>query len=345
MRYFLLLILLLLFSVADVLLGSVYIPFEKILAAFFENNQEINQNLTESISTQNIIIQNIVFQLRLPKLLTAILVGAGLSVAGLQMQTLFQNPLAGASEMGVSAGAGLGVAVVTLTSITSGLTFVRNWGFSQSWLVVIAAIFGAILVMLLILVLSLRLKNNVALLIVGLMTSSVVMSVVGLWQYFSSPEELQSYMTWTYGSLSGLNKNQVIVLFICVLVGLLIAITILKPLNAFLLGANYAQSMGVRVRSVRLRIIVSTSILAGAITAFCGPIGFVSVAVPHLARTWLKTTNHLVLMPICALLGAILLILCDILSRVLSENYILPINAITSLLGAPVVILMIWKKN
>jgi iron complex transport system permease protein len=287
----------------------------------------------------------IVHQIRLPKALTALAVGSGLAVSGLQMQTLFRNPLAGPSALGLTAGAGLGVALVMLTSGSiASASAVRQLGLGGSWLLVLAATAGAALVMALVLALAARVRDNVVLLIVGLMVASVTGAIVSLWQYFSAPEQIQEYLLWTFGALGGVTGPHLKVLATVVGLGLGLALASAKPLNALLLGENYARSLGLRVRRSRTLIILSTSLLAGSITAFCGPIGFVGIAVPHLTRALLGTADHRLLLPGACLLGAALVLACDCLAQLPGSQITLPINVVTSLLGAPVVLWVVLRR-
>ena len=288
----------------------------------------------------------IVQQIRLPKALTALAVGSGLAVGGLQMQTLFRNPLADPSVLGLTAGAGLGVALVVLAGGSAAGGFaVRALGLSGSWALVLAATAGAALVMGLVLALAARVRDNVVMLIVGLMIASVAGAVVSLWQYFSAPEQLQAYLLWTFGALGGVTGTHLAVLAAAVGAGLGLAFASAKPLNALLLGEHYARSMGLDVRWARALIIASTSLLAGAVTAFCGPIGFVGLAVPHLTRALLRTSDHRVLLPATGLAGAALVLGCDCLAQLPGSSTALPINVITSLLGAPVVLWLVLRSR
>lgn len=314
----------------DIALGSVHIPLKEVIKVLF--------NPDSGNDTWVYIIEKI----RVPKALTAIIVGCGLSVSGLQMQTLFRNPLAGPDVLGVTAGASLGVALVMLSagSITS-LYTIKELGVSGSWLIILASSFGAGLIMLLIVSISSSLKDNVIVLIVGVMIGSITLSVISIWQYFSSPELIKDYLLWTFGSLGGVTDGQLLILSIVVSIGLLISFLSSKLLDALLLGDNYARSMGLTVNRARILIIGSTSILAGGITAFCGPIGFIGIAVPHLARALFNTSSHRVLIPACCLIGTVLMLICDIVSQISGSQTVLPINVITSLVGAPVVIWII----
>lgn len=318
----------------DVALGSVHIPLKEVLRVLF----------TESSRDDSWIY--IIEKIRIPKALTAIVVGCGLSVSGLQMQTLFRNPLAGPSVLGITAGASLGVALVMLSagSITSIYT-IKELGISGSWLIIVASSLGAALIMMIIVWISSSLKDNVIVLIIGVMIGNITLSVISIWQYFSSPELIKDYLMWTFGSLGGVTGTQLILLAVVVAAGLLISFFSSKSLDALLLGDNYARSMGLTVKHARLLIIGSTSILAGGITAFCGPIGFIGIAVPHLARALFNTSNHRILIPACCLIGTVLMLICDIVAQLPGSQSVLPINVITALVGSPVVIWVIAGRN
>lgn len=289
----------------------------------------------------------IVLSIRLPKAITAVLAGCGLSVSGLQMQTMFRNPLAEPGVLGITAGASFGVAAVMLSGGSMATLYaIRELGSPGSWLIAGAACVGAGLVMLLVLALSSRLRDNVLMLVIGLMMNSITVALTSIWQYFSNPEEVKEYLLWTFGSLGGVTGLQLYILTAIVIVGLAAVFLSSKMLDALLLGENYARSMGLTVKRARVIIVCSTSLLAGGITAFCGPIGFMGIAVPHLARLLFNTSSHRVLMPASCLLGAILLLACDCIAQWPGTQTVLPINIITSLVGAPVVIyLLVRKKN
>ncbi|MEQ8924243.1 MAG: iron ABC transporter permease [Fulvivirga sp.] len=320
-------ILLLLINVS---LGSISIPFSDIISLLIGG-----ESTKESWA-------NILFNFRLPKALAAIIVGIGLSVSGLQMQTLFRNPLAGPFVLGLSSGASLGVALLLLAGVS-----VSTLGLFDltGWVVVIAASLGSGLVLLLVMAVSLRVRDSMTLLIIGLMFGSLTGAVVSILQYFSTGEEVQVYLFWTFGSLGGLSWNEVSILSIIVAIGILMSLFLVKPLNALLLSENYAKSMGLDVKKARILIILGTSLLAGSITAFCGPIAFIGLAVPHLTRLLFSTADHKILLPAVAMTGAIIMLVCDIVSQVPGSDMILPINAITSLLGAPVVIWIILRRG
>lgn len=315
-------------------LGSVDIPLPDIIGILLGE------------SAENPAWQKIVVNIRIPRAVTAILAGSALSVGGLQMQTLFRNPLAGPSVLGITAGASLGVAVVMLAagSITS-IFAIQQLSALGSWLIVIAASMGSAGVLLLILLISIKVRDNVTLLIIGLMIGNITIALVSIWQYFSQPEQIQDYLIWTFGSLGGVPLSQLWILGAVALGGGIIALSLSKSLNGLLLGENYARSMGLSVTSARIWIIASTSLLAGGITAFCGPIGFVGIAVPHLTRSLLGTNDHRVLIPGTLLTGAILLLACDIIAQVPGSTTTLPISAVTSMVGSPVVIWVIIKRK
>lgn len=319
---------------ANVALGSVHIPVADILSILFNGESE------------NLAWVKIVENIRLPRAFTAILAGSALSVGGLQMQTLFRNPLAGPSVLGITAGASLGVAVVMLMggTITSIFAIQQLSGLG-SWLIIGAASVGAAAVLFLILLISMRIRDSVTLLIIGLMIGNMTIALVSIWQYFSNPEQIRDYLIWTFGSLGGVTTDQLWILGLVVLAGTVIAFGLSKSLNGLLLGENYARSMGFSVGRARFWIILSTSLLAGGITAFCGPIGFVGVAVPHLTRSLLNTNEHRILIPATFLMGAILMLACDIVAQVPGSSTTLPISAVTSMVGSPVVIWVILKRK
>ena len=283
--------------------------------------------------------QQLFLNLRLPRAITAILAGAALSVSGLMMQTLFRNPLAGPYILGVSSGAGLGVAIVTMASTMIGF---RLMAFGQV-AVAAAAVLGALAVLLLVLAVAHKVKNNVSLLIVGLMIGSIAGALVNLIQNFANPDALKLFIVWTLGSLSSVGWTELLILAVVLVIGAILVLFLVKPLNGLLLGENYARSLGVNVERTRTAIVIATCLLAGGITAFCGPIAFVGVAVPHIARGLFHTSNHRITAAASALIGANLLLVCDILCNIFT--YPLPISTTSALFGAPVIIWIIVKKS
>jgi len=318
-------------------LGSVSIPLGDIL------------KLLGGEEPQRATWTTIVRDFRLPKALTAALAGAALAVAGLQMQTLFRNPLADPFVLGINAGASLGVALVVLSagmaSAASAVALLAGAGLLQDAGLVLAASVGAALVMGLVLLISRRVESTTTLLILGLMIGYVTSALVSLLMYFSIAERIQAYVAWTFGSFGGVTWSQMRLLAPAVIGGLGIAFVMAKPLNALLLGEGYARSMGLNIRRARRWIILSAALLAGAVTAFCGPIGFLGVAVPHLCRSLLRSADHRSLIPAAAILGATLALLADLIAALPGSQTVLPLNAVTALIGAPVVIWVILRQR
>ncbi len=286
--------------------------------------------------TMNDVERHVMLTLRLPKMLTAILAGMSLSVSGLMMQTLFRNPLAGPYILGVSSGAGLGVALVTIGGITMGATM------GSSLLITIAAISGSMLVLLLVLAIAHRVKSNVSLLIVGMMLGSIAGALVNVLQTFANPDALKLFITWTFGSLSSVGWEQMYLLVPVIGAGMLLALGLIKSLDGLRLGENYARGLGINIDRTRLLIVVSTGLLAGGITVFCGPIAFIGVAVPHIARGLFGTSAHRITMPATVLIGANMLLVCDMMCSLFT--YPLPISTMSALFGAPIIIWIILKK-
>ena len=282
----------------------------------------------------------ILFDFRLPAAFAALLVGAGLSVSGLLMQSLFRNPLAGPYVLGVSSGASLSVALFIMVG---GLGIVAVS--SSSWLLALFAITGSVAVLLLVMLISGRVRDSVSLLIVGIMLAGITSSVVSILQYFTTPELLRHFVVWTFGSLGGINYPQLAVILPVVLLGILSSVAMQKSLNSILLSDNYARLLGVSVKRLRLAIILTTGLMAGVITAFAGPVVFVGVAVPHLTRSMFRTSDHRILVPGTVLTGAVFMLLCDIASRSAGFDTPLPINAVSSLVGAPVIIWIVVKNR
>jgi iron complex transport system permease protein len=325
-------VLILLLFTLDLTLGSVSIPLEDVFAAL--KGGETKKSW-----------EYIIINFRLPKALTAILCGAGISVAGLQMQTLFKNPLAGPSVLGISHGASLGVAVFVLASA---LFYQSMMGIHEAlgnWGLILFAILGSMLVLISVLLASLRLSDNTSVLLIGLMFGFITGSIVSILQYFSDPELIQNFLVWTFGSMAGVAWAEMQVMAPVVIIGLIASLMFQKQMNALLLGENYAIGVGVNVTRIRIALIVTTSILAGTLTAFTGPVAFIGVAVPHLVRLLFKTSDHKILIPGTMLAGAIILLACDIVSQLPGHQTTLPINSITALFGAPVIIAIIMKNK
>lgn len=321
LKFILLVLLTAILFVADVVYGSVRIPINEL----FSGDE---------------VYHNIIYNFRLPKALTALITGAAISVAGLVMQTLFRNPLAGPYVLGVSSGASLGVAIFILAGGMLPAMFVES-----GWGLVISATLGAVLVLMMVLAVSFRVRQAVSLLIVGIMFGQLSGSLVTILQNSSDPDSLKLFVVWTFGSLSAVTWNYMWVMLPIVIVGLTIVFAIQKPLNALLLGENYAQGLGVNVGRTRFLIITAIALLAGATTAFTGPIAFIGMAVPHLVRGLLQTSNHQLTIPGSILVGASLLLLCDLVCQLPADGYTLPINAVSALVGAPIIIWIILKNR
>jgi len=324
-------IILIILFVFDVFLGSVNIPVKEVFRVIFTGEAERPEYLT------------IIYKFRIPKAITALFAGFALSVSGLQMQTIFRNPLAGPYVLGISAGASLGVAVLVMG--ISSFTIVSQVGAIGNWMIVISAWLGSGLILFLILIVSLRVKDIMTILILGIMFGSATSAIVSILQYFSNESMLKAFIVWTMGSLGGVSLAQLNVLIPSVIIGLTITFLSIKMLNAMLVGENYAKSMGLNVRMSRFLIFFSTSLLAGSVTAFCGPIGFIGIAVPHIARIVFKTANNNTLLPGSMIVGGIVLLLSDIISQIPGKENTLPINSITALVGIPIVIWIIIKNE
>lgn len=323
----LLIVALIFLVVADILIGSVSIPLEDFMNWLKgEENSEV--------------FNFIVLQSRIPKALTAVLCGASLSLAGLLMQTLFRNPLAGPYLLGISSGAGLGVALLVMGAGAIGISLSSQLSFNA------AAIGGSLVMMTILFGVSFKVKDVMTLLIFGVMMGSIATAIIGLIQFFTSDFQLKSFIIWTMGSLSAASYGELASLSVVLLSSSVFMIAQYKGLNAILIGEDFAKMLGVKILSIRLSIIIVTGILAGLITAFCGPIGFVGVIIPHLARLVLKTNDHLLLIPVCLLLGANVLLLSDILAHLPADGTSLPINSITSIIGIPIILWIIFgNKN
>lgn len=325
-KWLLLIFFLPLLLVLDVLLGSASIPFQEFVLLL----------KGETINRSNEII---ILHSRLPKALTAILAGGSISLSGLMMQTLFRNPLAGPYLLGVSSGAGLGVAILVMGAGLFGLQFAFGWTLT------LAALLGSVGILLLLFLVSLKVKDIMTLLIVGIMVGAIATAIIGILQYFSSDAQLKSFLIWTLGSLEGLKVEELGILSFSLLFLSGIALLINKQLNLLLLGESYAKSLGVNLVRTRLLVIFISGALAGLITAYCGPIGFVGIVVPHICRLWFKTASHLTLIPSTVLLGANVLLLSDIISHLPANGVSLPINSVTAILGIPIILWLMLSSQ
>ena len=310
---------------ADLLIGSVAVALRDIWAALTGGSCDP-------------AVRDIILKIRLLKAVTALFAGAALAASGLQMQTLFRNPLAGPYVLGISSGAGLGVALFLLGAPLLG---VSAHSFVQSLSIAGAAWLGAALVLLIVMAVSRRIKDIMVILLLGMMFGSGVSSMVEILQYLSSEAALKSFVIWTMGSLGDVTGGNLALMLPVITAGLVLSVAVIKPLNLLLLGENYAHTMGLNVQRTRTLLFLSTVLLAGTVTAFCGPVGFIGLAVPHLARMLFASADHRILMPGSMLTGAALLLVCDLVSKSLA----LPINTITALMGIPVVIFVVVRNR
>ena len=327
-------LLLLLTLAMSLLIGSVSIPTSQVVAA-------LTGGEVERESWRYIILES-----RLPQTVTAMLCGASLAASGLMLQTAFRNPLAGPSILGITNGASLGVALVMLVTGGTLALQVSDVGLflAGSLAVVVSAFLGAIAVIALLLLASTIVSSNLMLLIVGIMVSYLVSSVVSLVHTVANADNIQSYVLWGMGSFNNVTLGQLPLFTVLTLVGLLQAVLLIKPLNALMLGDEYARNLGVKVPQVRRWLLLSTGLLTAVSTAYCGPVAFIGLAVPHIARLLTRTADHLTLMPVTIVMGAVVALMCNVIS-VLPEHSVLPLNAVTPLFGAPVIIYIILKRN
>ena len=317
-------------AIGDLAIGTTDIALSDVWAA-----------LTGGVTTDE--YRTIVCELRLPKVVVAIAAGMALAASGLEMQTLFRNPLAGPYVLGINSGASLGVALFTLAApvvgALSGSVFMRLGLTGMAWI-------GSAVILVLVMFLSRRIKNINVILILGMMLGSAISSVVGILQYLGTEESLKAFVVWTMGSLSTVTVDDLSVMLPAVVIGLLLAIVAIKSLNMLLLGESYARTMGLRVARSRVVIFLSTTLLAGSVTAFCGPIGFIGLAMPHLARMTFRTADHRVLMPASMLWGAVSILICCVACDIVARGGVmLPINTITSLLGIPIIIIVVLRNR
>ena len=332
-KFILLLVGLLLFFVLNLLLGTVKIPVDAILYILFgdESQQEI--------------WRNIILSSRVPQALTATVAGAGLAVSGLQMQTVFRNPLAGPSVLGISNGASLGVAFVVLMSGSLGGVALSRLGYLGDAAMSVAAIVGALAVMALILYVSQKVKGSVTLLIIGVMIGYLATAIIGVLKFFSAEEDVKAYVVWGLGSFARVSGDQMM-LFVLLMTGLLpLSMLLSKTMNLLLLGDYYASNLGLNLRRARLLVISSSGILVAIVTAYCGPIMFIGLAVPHLCRALFQTSDHRILMPACMLTGACLALACNLVARMPGFEGALPVNSVTALIGAPVIASVIFRRH
>ncbi len=321
--------LLVLAFICDIFTGNAQISVKEAWASLFGGSG-------------NLIVDEIIRNYRLPKAITAIIAGSALSVSGLLMQTLFRNPLAGPDVLGVSAGAGLGVAFMTMLSGSAIYPFISSMG---SMAQVIAAVSGAALVLILILGVSARIKDSITILVLGMIFGYVASAMVTILQSFADPDSLKVFVTWTFGSLGDVSWDRMPILLILVSAGIILAALLQKALNSLLLGENYALSAGLNIKKTRILIISISAVITGTVTAFTGPIAFVGVVIPHFARAFFGTVNHKTILPATILLGSILMLICDIVSQIPIANRTLPINAVSAMFGAPMIVWIVLKRK
>lgn len=321
------------FAFLNLTIGSVEIPLSEVF------------NILLGRESNSVVWSNIVLHTRLPQTLTAIACGAGLSVAGLEMQTVFHNPLAGPSVLGISSAASLGVAFVVLLNGTIGGGVMTQFGFFGNTTLTLAAMMGAVGVMSIIVFLSQRVRNNVTLLIVGVLIGYIASAIIGVLKFFSSEEDIRAYVIWGLGSFARVTGGQVYVFVGLMAVVLPFTFLLVKPLNMLLLGERYAVNLGLNLRRARLFIILSASVLIAIVTAYCGPIMFLGLAVPHICRGLFHTSDHRVLLPASLFAGASLALVCNLVARLPGFEGALPINSVTSLIGAPVALYVLLRKK
>ncbi len=332
LRFLLMGLLTLVFFMLNIVLGSVYIPLPDVFGVL------VGQ------STAKLAWESIILNTRLPQAITAMLAGAALGVSGLMMQTLFRNPLAGPSVLGISSGASLGVAILMMAATIPGIGIFTGSGAIENVTIVIAAFAGALAVLLLIMLLASKFRNPTTILIIGIMIAYIVSAIVGILQFYSMKENLQSFVIWGLGSFANVSWNEHRYFVPVIVAGIFFSVLMVKPMNALLLGDNYAQNLGFNVRFVSMVLIIITGILVATVTAYCGPIAFLGLAVPHLSRNLFRTSDHLVNVPGTVFSGILLALFCNLIARLPGFDGALPINAITSIIGAPVVIWIIIRQ-
>lgn len=340
MRFLLLFVLIAVLFLANVLIGSVKISVHDVCLILFGQAAPAGIDATQWEIWSNILLKS-----RMPQALTAIVAGAGLAVSGLQMQTVFRNPLAGPSVLGISNGASLGVATVVLMSGSFGGVALSRLGYLGDAAMSVAAVGGALAVMALIVWVAQRVESNVTLLIIGVMIGYLSTAIIGVLKFFSPEEDVKAFVVWGLGSFARVSGDEML-LFVCIMLVLLpLSMLLTKPMNLLLLGEGYAQNLGLNVRRSRLLVILSSGTLVAIVTAYCGPIMFIGLAVPHLCRALFRTSDHRILMPSTMLCGSALALLCSLLARFPGLEGALPVNSVTALVGAPVIAAVLFKRR
>ena len=330
---FLLPLIVVMLFVVNLLIGTVSIPVGSICRILLGDDSEPE------------IWRNIVFSSRLPQALTAVVAGAGLAVSGLQMQTIFRNPLAGPSVLGISNGASLGVAFVVLLSGSIGGTALSRLGYLGEAAMSIAAIVGAMAVLMLIVWIAQRVKGNVTLLIIGVMIGYLATAIIGVLKFFSAEEDIRAYVVWGLGSFARVSGDQMMLFVVLMCVLLPLSMLTVKAMNLYMLGDAYASNLGQNIRRTRLLLIICSGTLVAIVTAYCGPVMFIGLAVPHLARSIFRTSDHRVLMPATMLAGAALALLCNLIARMPGFEGALPVNSVTALVGAPIIASVLFRRR
>lgn len=331
-KFLVLLVGIVVLAIVNLLLGSVKIPVADVCRILFG-------------AEDNEIWANIIWKSRLPQALTAIMAGAGLAVSGLQMQTVFRNPLAGPSVLGISNGSALGVAFVVLLSGRIGGVALSRLGYLGDAAMSVAAIVGALAVMMLIVWISQKVKGNVTLLIIGVMIGYLANAIIGVLKFLSPEEDVKAFVVWGLGSFSRVSGDEMVLFIVLMCILLPMAYLLVKPMNLLLLGDRYAANLGLNIRRSRMLVIVSSGVLVAIVTAYCGPIMFIGLAVPHLARAIFRTSDHRILMPATALCGAALALLCNLIARMPGFEGALPVNSVTALVGAPVIAMVLFRRR
>ena len=336
----LILLLILVLFVLNLLLGTVKIPISEIFSILLSP-------LTDGVADAGIstVHANIIWSSRVPQALTALMAGAGLAVSGLQMQTVFHNPLAGPSVLGISNGASLGVALVVLMSGSLGGVALSHLGYLGDVAMSIAAIMGSLAVMSLIVWMAQRVQSGVTLLIIGVMIGYLANAIIGVLKFFSNEEDIKAYVVWGLGSFARVSGDQMVLFVVLMAILLPMSMLLVKTMNLLLLGDAYARNLGLNIHRARTLVILSSGVLVAIVTAYCGPIMFIGLAVPHLARALFRTSDHRILMPATLLIGGALALLCNLIARMPGFEGALPVNSVTALVGAPVIAAVLFKRS
>jgi iron complex transport system permease protein len=333
-RFVAICLLVILFLLLNIIVGTIFIPFSEVIDVLFLSGENASQ-----------VSQNILLKSRLPQAATALAAGAGLSISGLQMQTIFHNPLASPSVLGISNGASLGVALVVLLSGSIGGVALSSMGLAGNALLIASAIMGSLAVMMLILAISQRVKGNATLLIIGVMVGYVATAIIGVLKYFSNEEDIRAYVVWGLGSFSRVSAGQVWLFVGIMFVLVPLSMLLIKTMNILLLGDKYAQNLGLDISQARMLVISCSGVMVAVVTAYCGPIMFLGLAVPHLCRALWRTNDNRVLMPATALTGAALALICNLIARMPGFEGALPVNSVTALIGAPIVASVLFRHK